>query len=136
MFFFPESPVFLCDKGKFQQARRALNSVAKVNRKRKFRGLFKSEIPQKDPQKEVNYTDISNINSEEVVKIRGELRELWTVRVLLVNTLLLLIVWSVVSFAYYMINFQVKYIEGSIFTNTIFSSLSEFIAYILAGLLS
>lgn len=43
--------------------------------------------------------------------------------------------WSAVSFCYYMIIFQLKYIPGNIYINSISSSLSEMVANILAGFL-
>lgn len=43
--------------------------------------------------------------------------------------------WSAVSFCYYMIIFQLKYIPGNIYINSMSSSLSEMVANILAGFL-
>jgi len=43
--------------------------------------------------------------------------------------------WSAVSFSYYMIIFQLKYIPGNVFINNMTSSLSEMVANILAGFL-
>lgn len=39
------------------------------------------------------------------------------------------------AFDYYLINFQLKYIEGDIYTNTIVSSISEVAAYLISGVL-
>jgi len=43
--------------------------------------------------------------------------------------------WSAVSFCYYMIIFQLKYIPGNIYINSMSSALSEMVANILAGFL-
>lgn len=43
--------------------------------------------------------------------------------------------WIVASFDYFLINFQLKYIKGDIFVNTIVSSVSEVIAYLVSGAL-
>lgn len=43
--------------------------------------------------------------------------------------------WSVSSFNYFLIGFQMKYIKGNIFNNTMFSSTSEIIAYIVSLIL-
>lgn len=47
----------------------------------------------------------------------------------------LLFLWCATVFDYYLINFQLKYIEGDIYTNTIVSSVSEVCAYLLSGVL-
>ena len=43
--------------------------------------------------------------------------------------------WVVVSFNYYLIYFQIKYMEGDFYINTIVSSLSELTAYAISGLI-
>ena len=53
----------------------------------------------------------------------------------LINMVCLLILWVVSAFNYFLINFQLKYIEGDIYTNTIISSVSEVTAYIISGAL-
>ena len=44
-------------------------------------------------------------------------------------------VWLASSFCYYLIGYQLKYVEGDIFINNITSSFSEIIAYALSGIL-
>jgi hypothetical protein len=51
------------------------------------------------------------------------------------NFIAMAVLWTVSSFEYYLINFQMKYINGNMFLNTGFSSLSEIIAYLLGGLM-
>ena len=51
------------------------------------------------------------------------------------NLLVLLFLWVVASFDYFLINFQLKYIEGDVYVNTIVSSVSEVCAYIISGAL-
>lgn len=51
------------------------------------------------------------------------------------NLLLLLVLWAVSAFDYNLINFQLKYIDGSIYTNTIVSAVSEVSAYLISGVL-
>ena len=43
--------------------------------------------------------------------------------------------WVVISFNYYLIYFQIKYMEGDFYINTIVSSLSELTAYAISGLI-
>lgn len=47
----------------------------------------------------------------------------------------MLFLWIVSAFDYFLINFQLKSIEGDIFVNTIVSSVSEVTGYILSGAL-
>jgi Na+/melibiose symporter-like transporter len=65
----------------------------------------------------------------------GSLKELIENRTHLINLLCLLFLWITSAFDYYLINFQLKYIEGDIYTNTIVSSVSEVTAYIVSGAL-
>ena len=57
-------------------------------------------------------------------------------RTILINILLMIVAWSLVSFDYYMISFYMKYIDGVIFINSIFSALSECLAYTFAGVIA
>ena len=49
--------------------------------------------------------------------------------------MILLFLWVASAFNYYLINFQLKYIDGDIYTNTIVSSVSEVTAYLISGAL-
>ena len=55
-------------------------------------------------------------------------------RVVLQNLLLMAYMWSAVSFCYYMISFQLKYLPGDIYENSLASSGSELLAYLIGGL--
>ena len=48
---------------------------------------------------------------------------------------MLLFLWIVASFDYFLINFQLKYIKGDIYVNSIVSSVSEIAAYLISGAL-
>ena len=54
---------------------------------------------------------------------------------MLINLVVLLFLWVASAFDYYLINFQLKYIDGDIYVNTIVSSVSEVTAYIVSGAL-
>jgi len=47
----------------------------------------------------------------------------------------MVIIWVSGSFCYYLISYQLKYIEGDLYLNSIVSSISEIIAYVISGLL-
>jgi Na+/melibiose symporter-like transporter len=44
-------------------------------------------------------------------------------------------VWISASFCYYLISYQLKFISGSVYWNTIVSSSSEIVAYLISGVL-
>jgi hypothetical protein len=44
-------------------------------------------------------------------------------------------VWLSASFCYYLISYQLKFLQGDLYTNGISSSSSEIVAYCLSGLL-
>ena len=48
--------------------------------------------------------------------------------------LIMAFLWTATSFNFYMINFQLKYINGDIFNNAFASALSEVPAYLIQGL--
>ena len=51
------------------------------------------------------------------------------------NLLMLSIIWSSVSFAYYILAFYIRYLPGSIYSNTLASALSEILATFLSAVL-
>ena len=69
------------------------------------------------------------------VKLSGSMREFFKVRVYSVNLIILVVIWTVSSFDWFLVNFELKYIKGNIFLNTVIASLSEIPAHILSGLM-
>lgn len=57
--------------------------------------------------------------------MKGSLRDLIKVRRHAFNLGILVLIWMVTAFNLFLITFQLKYIEGDFFTNTIVSSLAE-----------
>jgi len=53
---------------------------------------------------------------------------------MLVNLILMTIFWTVSSFNYYIMTFYLKYIPGSVYTNTSLSCMAEVLSYIASGL--
>ena len=62
-------------------------------------------------------------------------QELKQNRDMLINLIIMTVVWSSGSFNYYLISFQLKYLQGDFFINGIISSLSEMAAYITSAIL-
>ncbi len=75
---------------------------------------------------------ISKVKEEQVLD--GSLKDLVKIRKHTINLVLMVFMWAASSFGYYLINFQLKYIQGDFFINTITSSVTEIPANILGGL--
>ena len=56
-------------------------------------------------------------------------------RVITSNLVCMVIVWLSTSFCYYLISYQLKYIQGDIYINGLVSGFSEVAAYALSGYL-
>ena len=54
---------------------------------------------------------------------------------MLINLIIMTVVWLSGSFNYYLISYQLKYLDGDLFINTIISSLSEITANITSAML-
>lgn len=80
-----------------------------------------------------------SVTSEAVEKeekeVKTSIKDLYYDKVLFRNLLVCLFLWVAASFDYFLINFQLKYIEGDIYVNTIVSSVSEILAYLISGAL-
>ena len=59
---------------------------------------------------------------------KGTLKELLEDRDLVVNTLIMSVIWSVTSFTYYLGKFQLKYVAGNVYRNSVFSSIADTVA--------
>jgi len=54
-------------------------------------------------------------------------------KIILLNLVLMIILWTVTSFDYYLITFYMNYIPGNLYINTSISTISELIAYGFSG---
>ena len=64
---------------------------------------------------------------------QGNIKDLIKNRVYLFNLLIFIVLWVVAGFNYYMIYFQIKYMKGDFFINTIIASGSELLSYALSA---
>jgi hypothetical protein len=55
-------------------------------------------------------------------------------RTVFFNLIVMSYMWAAVSFCYYMVGFQLKYLPGDIYNNGLASSLSELLAYATSGI--
>ncbi|TNV80510.1 hypothetical protein FGO68_gene767 [Halteria grandinella] len=118
--FMPESPKYLYAQRRWDDMRKNLNVIAKLNKAPAFKGLFDKEV---------------NPAVGEDQKLNGTISDLVKIRRHLINLVILVAVWIASSFNFYLINFQLKYIQGDVFVNTLVSAISELPATILAGYL-
>jgi Na+/melibiose symporter-like transporter len=66
-------------------------------------------------------------------KMTGSIKDIIRVRRHLINLIIMIAVWIASSFDYYLLNFQLKSIQGNIFLNTFSSAISELPAVIISG---
>ena len=78
---------------------------------------------------------VGHVSEEVEVKVDISIKNLIKHRKMFVNLGVLLFLWVASAFDYYLINFQLKYIKGDIYVNTVVSSVSEVVAYIVSGAL-
>ncbi len=78
-------------------------------------------------------TPLQSIKEEEEMK--GTLKDIYKVKRHFRNLLLMIYIWISSSFGLYLITFQLKYLPGSIYMNTLVSSFSDIPANLIGGLL-
>ncbi|XP_033741750.1 uncharacterized protein LOC117328333 [Pecten maximus] len=109
----PESPRWLINKGRFDEAEEILRKAAKINKKE----LPSKQILDRDMR--------DDTKTEKVYKI-------FTSRVLFIRTLIILYNWMVVSMTYYGLTLNSGNLSGDVYLNFFFSGMVEFPAYIIS----
>ena len=59
--------------------------------------------------------------------------ELWDTPLLRLNLIFASVVWTCAMFNFYLITFYLKYFPGSIFKNSIWFALSDFVSFVISG---
>ncbi|CAG2222323.1 OCTN [Mytilus edulis] len=108
----PESPRWLINQGRKEEAEVILRKAAKVNKVTLPDKLFMEEDEEEPPT--------------------GHLLHLFTSRVLLVRTLVIFFNWMVVSMTYYGLSLNTGNLGGDFYMNFFISGLVEFPAYTLS----
>ena len=80
---------------------------------------------------------LSNMTATtKTTKIVGNpIKQFWENKTYLRNLLCMVIVFISSSFGYYLIGYELKYIKGNLYINSIVSSISEFFAYMFSGVI-
>lgn len=76
-------------------------------------------------------SEAEDIKSEDEGK--SKIRQIMEDKTVLRNLICMMIVWVSGSFNYFLISYQLKYIEGNMYINSIVSSSSELVAFMVAG---
>ncbi|XP_060072919.1 organic cation transporter protein-like isoform X2 [Ylistrum balloti] len=108
----PESPRWLINKGRFDEAEEILRKAAKFNKK---------DLPAKILDRDIN----EDKKTEKIYKI-------FSSRVLLIRTMIILYNWMVVSMTYYGLTLNSGNLSGDVYLNFFFSGCVEFPAYIIS----
>lgn len=130
----PESPKYLYANYKFHECRQELKKIAKVNNSSMSPSMidgivFDTEtkvevtdsLNQETEQSEFDRSLADESTSEEVIKLTGELKEVCEIWQLRNNFISLMSIITISSFSFFLINFQMKKVNGSLITNTLSS---------------
>lgn len=117
----PESPKFLVTIKKYEQARLALNMIARINKKNEsFDCKFDTEVDHgRNNNQLLNHSDFSmthendiSVPSKAVIKeekqLDGSLKDLVKIRRHLINLILMVFFWAASSFSVYLVNYSIK----------------------------
>lgn len=160
VWFLPESPKFLITKKRYDEARVAINIIARVNEQEPFNSKFDREVADasnlSELQKTLNHSQIGPIDTKttngnaspaittdgrgikpviDESQLTGSLGDLVKIRRHLINLCILVFMWMAASFNLYMIGFYMKYIPGSIFVSTLTACIGDIPLSIAGGFL-
>ncbi|XP_062581641.1 organic cation transporter protein-like [Saccostrea cucullata] len=107
----PESPRWLVNRGKFEEAKVVIRKIAKRN---------KVQVTEKQ---------LDSLECDETAE--GQLWHLFTSRVLFVRTIIIFLNWCVVSMVYYGLSLNSGNLAGDFYLNFFLTGLVEFPAYTL-----
>ena len=142
MCYVPESPKFLFSNGKYDECRAVLCRIAKTNNYSNRGALYVDEITNSRFRNELEGQKVPNtreseVNDKQVTVIGDEVENkaslLCTDSTLRSNLIVLIIMWMTAAYAYYLIAFELKYLNDDIYTNSLITVAAEIIGKLLAG---
>jgi Sugar (and other) transporter len=155
VWFLPESPKFYISRKRYDEARQAINFIAKVNKKDEFHSKFESEVLEeknvRDKALNSSHLDFNltspggrkitddqateaDDNKTPLMKKKGEVEEhhltgslsdMIKIRRHFVNLIILIYLWVAASFNLYMSGFYMKYVSSNLFISTLISCLGD-----------
>ena len=129
-FFVFESPKYLHAKGKYKELAAYINESARQNGKN-FKIEESLSLVSKSSIEKSDETIPKTEHHQAEYSIWNDLKQLRT----LFNFIITVSIFSFVVFNYFMMGLYMKYAVGDIFVNTLFTSLSEIVAYLSATVL-
>ena len=140
IFYLPESPKFLYEKGRYTELRKVMNRIAKGNGTAMPEEYgFKNDDQGKEISSEhkSNMTSLHKMNSNLTESVDQEkpfsIAQTLKSPIIIINLVICTILYVAITFDYFMISFYVKYIGGNLYINVILGAISENIAYNLGS---
>jgi len=121
MGFFPESPKWLYEKGRYKEAQQVFDTMAKTNGTQMTSDIAKYQTNDGDK-------DIKK-------KPKLSMREAFTNKRNIMNLCCMVSCFVGNSFCFYLLGIQMKYIRGKFYTNNMVGALSELAAFSTSGIL-
>lgn len=131
VYFFPESPKYLVSLRKYDEARLAINTIARINNITKvFDCQFDREVEERRTEGSMMIeTNISasvlsstKAAANEEKQLDGSLKDLLKIRRHSINLILMVFFWIASSFGFFLVNYTIKNIGGDFFMNSLVSA--------------
>lgn len=141
IWFLPESPKWLYDQKRYVDCVRVLKKMANFNGEKdlgKIHMLLNLNNEQDGSNQEIlNPSGArSSLNGEGDLKdfeIKSPYKIIMADKQMFRNVIGMIMLWTSASFGYYLIGYQLKYIEGDFFINNVTSQITEIFANIASG---
>jgi Sugar (and other) transporter len=159
-FIMPESPKFLITRKRFDEAREAISTIARVNGRPAFTDRFDREVvDSRSILAGLNQSTFNDLDSRgtlidkaeghkaqveallktpklqirEEAQLNGTLKDLVKIRRHFINLLIFIYIWIASSFNIYLLTYALKYIPGNIFKNSLMSGITDIPMAMLGG---
>ena len=134
IFFLPESPRFLDGRKKYGKATKVLEHIQKVNGVRDYR--FKldegdSYVRAKSVESSLSQQEEELEQAKDEKSLQGTFSELFKISIYRRNVLIMMIIWSFGSFAFFMVPFYLKNVKGNIYYLSFATEFAEFLASVI-----
>eukprot|EP00349_Pseudokeronopsis_sp_Brazil_P003269 CAMPEP_0202961014 /NCGR_PEP_ID=MMETSP1396-20130829/5117_1 /ASSEMBLY_ACC=CAM_ASM_000872 /TAXON_ID= /ORGANISM="Pseudokeronopsis sp., Strain Brazil" /LENGTH=342 /DNA_ID=CAMNT_0049680571 /DNA_START=163 /DNA_END=1191 /DNA_ORIENTATION=+ len=128
-FYLPQSPRFFASKLQFEEAKRSLNFIAKMNRKKQIdpeMEMFTNELHTVEVEMTRDQDLINEINDFSLGRLLAD-------RVYATNLAIICFCWCGCMYSFFIITFNMKYFPANIYSLVIMACLVEVFAYLISG---